>query len=81
MLRITVGNQAELADVIRDAGVPPALADEFASRASCGEIVQFAIQTEIIGYQPSGRPYGLTEVTTVWQASADDTWDLQQVED
>jgi hypothetical protein len=81
MLRITVTCEAELAGVIhRDAGVPKALADEFAGRASCGEIVQFAVQTEVLGYQPSGRAYSLTEVTTVWQAIADETWELRKVE-
>jgi hypothetical protein len=60
--------------------VPLSLADEFAARASCGEIVQFTVRTNVSVPQRHDSDYTLSEVATVWQASADDTWDLQQVE-
>jgi hypothetical protein len=82
MSRFTVHNQDELAmSIHREAGVPRPLAGEFASRASCGEIVRFTVQTEVIGYQPSGRHYSLTEVTITWEAEASDAWELRKVEE
>jgi len=81
MLKSTVGNQDELGSLIhREAGVPQSLAKEFAGRASCGDIVRFSVQTEIIVYQPSGRPFSLTETATTWEAEADRTWELRKVE-
>jgi hypothetical protein len=81
MFMITVNNQDELASVIHsETGVRRSLAGEFAARASCGEIVRFAVQTEVIVYERSGRPYSLDETTVVWEAEADQTWELRKVE-
>ena len=87
MLKITVLNQAELATVIhREAGVQQSLADQFAALASCGQVVEFTVETRVTIPQLATIPQ-LGAVTLVmqqdkvtWQAEAGGTWELRKVE-
>ena len=81
MTAYTVGNQAELAMEIRNrTGIEEGLAKEFAARVSCGEIVKFTITTQVSVPQRDGTDYLLTQSSTNWLATADESWVLERLE-